>query len=109
MIGSTRAKIMNRSSSLLLITILLLTGCGAGPNPPTPKTGEKIEGPPVKALSHEQLVTIYTECTQYGRMDDPRVRYTIRYCSAINSAQEMEGYSTNPASPKVDPNPVKMH
>jgi len=99
---------MKCSSSPLAICILVLTGCSAGPDQPTSKTGEKIEGPPVKTLSHEQMMAIYAECTRYGRMDEPRVTYTVRYCSAINSAQEMEGYAAT-ASPKVDPNPVKMH
>src|SRR5258708_22713678 len=90
MTGSTRVKIMKRYSSLLVISILVLTGCGAGPNQPTSKTGEKIEGPPVKTLSHEQLMVIYAECTQYGRMDEPTVKHTIRYCSAINNALRHE-------------------
>jgi hypothetical protein len=85
----------------------VIAGCGKGPVVERSGT-DKVEGPPVKGLSHEQLMTLYSECTAFGRMDDPRVKYTARYCSAVNSAQVMEGYASSSAA-KVDPNPVKMH
>jgi len=59
-------------------------------------------------MSHEQLMATYAECTRYGKMDDPRVKYTPRYCSAVNSAQEMEGYSAH-SKRAVNPDPVKLH
>jgi hypothetical protein len=50
----------------------------------------------------------YHECTQYGPIDDPKVKYTAPYCAAVQSAQLSSGY-TAPGSAKVDPNLNPMH
>ena len=50
----------------------------------------------------------YHECTQYGPIDDPRVKYTAPYCAAVQSAQLSSGY-TAPGSAKADPNLNPMH
>ena len=97
---------MNRSLVLAVLSLLWLCGCNSKP-PDTASSG-KVEGPPVAKQSHEQLMALYAECTRYGRMDDPDVKYTARYCSAVNSAQQMEGYAAS-APRKIDPNPVKLH
>jgi hypothetical protein len=67
-----------------------------------------MEGPDIKSLSHDQLISTYKECTQYGQIDDPRVKYTVPYCAAIQVAQLSEGY-TAPGTGKVDPDITKMH
>jgi hypothetical protein len=85
--------------------VLILAGCGHQAPPPA---GDRLEGPPVESLSHEQLMATYAECTRYGKMDDPRVKYTQRYCSAVNSAQEIEGYSVH-RKRTVSSDPVQMH
>lgn len=91
--------------SLALISIsLVLTSCGSS----TPTPPAKIEGPEVKALNHEQLMGALKECDQYGRHDDPRVKYTERYCAAVTSAHAMEGFTTKSTAP-VDPNITRMH
>jgi hypothetical protein len=99
---------MSQRSFVISLFAVLLAGCDTGASPVVSMNPEKLEGPPVTGLTHEQLMSFYSECTTYGRMDDPRVKYSARYCSAISSAQQMEGYS-KAAVPKVDPNPVKMH
>jgi hypothetical protein len=98
---------MKRIAFGFFIVAIVITGCGRGPSGAT-SGADKIEGPSVNSLSHEQLMAVYSECTAFGRMDDPRVKYTTRYCSAVNSAQEMEGYASLSAA-KVDPNSVRMH
>ncbi len=50
----------------------------------------------------------YHECTQYGPIDDPKVKYTAPYCAAVQSAQLSSGY-TAPGSAKADPNLNPMH
>jgi hypothetical protein len=50
----------------------------------------------------------YHECTQYGPIDDPKVKYTVSYCAAIQSARLSEGY-TSFSTAKVDPTLNKMH
>jgi hypothetical protein len=53
-------------------------------------------------------MAVLHECHQYGSSDDPKVKYTTRYCSAAQSAHAMEGYSTA-GSAAVDPTANKLH
>jgi hypothetical protein len=100
---------MRFAITTLFICALSLASCGRDPASRIPGTEDhKVEGPSINTLSHEQLMGFYAECTQYGRMDDPKVKYTAHYCSAVNRAQEMEGYSKHTPRP-VDPNPLKLH
>jgi hypothetical protein len=48
------------------------------------------------------------ECHRYGASDDPKVKYTVGYCSAAQSAHAMEGYATSSPAP-IDPALTKMH
>jgi hypothetical protein len=91
---------------MLIALATLMSSCGR--NAPNTTDNAKIEGPDIKSLSHDQLISIYKECTQYGRIDDPRVKYTVSYCAAIQGAQLSEGY-TAPGTTKVDPEITKMH
>jgi len=91
---------------LVAIAVLNVAGCGSN-NASVTQTG-KMEGPPVNTLSHDQLMATYQECTRYGHIDDPKVKYTVQYCAAIQSAHLSEGY-TNPSTAKVDPTLNKMH
>ena len=75
---------------------------------PAIRTGDRIEGPDVKTLSHEQLMEALHECHRYGSSDDPRVKYTISYCSAVQSAHAMEGYAS-PSAAVADPTLNKLH
>jgi len=88
------------------ITLVLLNACGRGPAPSV--TAGKIEGAPASSLSHEQLIEAYADCVRFGRMDDPRVRYTPRYCSAVMSAHLGEGY-TSVGKPNADPSINRVH
>ena len=90
----------------LLLVVVTASGCGGGANPVA--AHEKTEGPAVKTLSHDALMAVLTECHQYGSSDDPRVTYTIRYCSAAQMAHSMEGYSA-PSTAVVDPKITRMH
>jgi len=92
---------------LLFSALAILQGCGQ-PHEPNAGAIEKIEGPDVKGLPHEQLMAVLHECHQYGSSDDPRVKYSVRYCSAAQSAHAMEGYAA-PSSAVVDPNLNKLH
>jgi hypothetical protein len=98
---------MKNLNVLILSALAGLSGCGRG-GPASSAAPEKIEGPDVKTLSHDQLMSALHECHQYGSSDDPRVKYTIRYCSAVQSAHSMEGYSA-PSSAVVDPTVNKVH
>ena len=89
-----------------MFTTLAVAGCGSATNRNSSK-GEK-RGTPVNTLSHDQLMAIYQECTQYGQIDDPGVRYTPRYCASIQSAHLSEGYAVA-VKPKVDSTLNKMH
>jgi hypothetical protein len=91
---------------MLIALATLLSSCGR--NAPNTTVNSKMEGPDIKSLSHDQLISIYKECTQYGRIDDPRVKYTVSYCAAIQGAQLSAGY-TAPGTTKVDPEITKMH
>src|SRR5580698_9948269 len=75
---------------LLFVCILVgaLQGCDRPPPPPPMEASDrgKIEGPDVALLSRAQLESTLKECMQYGRTDDPRVKYTPRYCSAVMTA-----------------------
>ena len=88
------------------LALLSLAACGQPSAVSTP--AGKTDGPPVDSLSHEQLMAAYHECTQYGPIDDPKVKYTAPYCAAVQSAQLSSGY-TAPGSAKVDPNLNPMH
>lgn len=91
---------------IVAIAVIHVTGCGGSTSSGT-STG-KIEGPPVNTLSHDQLMATLHECMQYGQIDDSKVKYTVQYCAAIQSAHLSEGY-TNPSTAKVDPTLNKMH
>jgi hypothetical protein len=97
---------MNYILVCFAVVALALAGCGR--NAANVSVAGKLEGPPVSTLSHDQLMDAYHECTQYGRIDDPKVKYTVRYCAAIQSAHLSEGY-TAPGTAKVDPTLNKMH
>jgi hypothetical protein len=97
---------MNYTLVCFVTAALGLAGCGR--DAATVSEGGKSEGPPVSTLSHDQLMGAYHDCTQYGPIDDPRVKYTVRYCAAIQSAHVSEGY-TAPGTAKVDPTLNKMH
>ncbi len=97
---------MKYTQLVLAIALLNMTGCGGSTVSVT--STEKSEGPPVNSLSHDQLMVTHRECTQYGQIDDPKVKYTVRYCAAIQSAHLSEGY-TNPSTTKVDPTLNKIH
>jgi hypothetical protein len=97
---------MNCISVVFAIAALGLAGCGR--DAANVSEGGKLEGPPVSTLLHDQLMAAYRECTQYGPIDDPKVKYTVRYCAAIQSAHLSEGY-TAPGTAKVDPTLNKMH
>ena len=84
---------------------VVLVACGGGPG--GAPVG-KIEGPPVNSLSHEQLMAMYQECTKFGQIDDPKVKYTMRYCASVQTAQLTQGY-TAPGTATVDPAITKMH
>jgi hypothetical protein len=56
------------------LALLSLAACGQPSAVSTP--AGKTDGPPVASLSHEQLMAAYHECTQYGPIDDPKVKYT---------------------------------
>jgi hypothetical protein len=89
-----------------MFTTLAVAGCGGATTGAAQK--EKSEGPGVNTLSHDQLIAIYQECTQYGQIDDPGVPYTPRYCASIQSAHLSEGDAAV-GKPKVDPTLNKMH
>lgn len=84
-----------RPTRLLLVLVLaLVAGCGRHPeSSAAPAAADKIEGPAIKSLSHGELMAVLHECHQYGSSDDPKVKYTTRYCSAAQSAHAMEGYA----------------
>lgn len=88
------------------MTFLTLVGCGSDTT--TSAQGGKSEGPSVNTLSHDQLMAAYHECTQYGRIDDAQVKYSVGYCAAIQSAHLSEGY-TSSGTAKVDPTLNRMH
>jgi hypothetical protein len=93
--------------SIVLIA-LVIAACDRGHEPRTPSPVAKVEGANLKTLSHDDLMAVLHECHQYGPSDDPRVKYTITYCSAAQSRHSMEGYST-PSSAVVYPALNKMH
>jgi hypothetical protein len=98
-------------SYLRLLSVLafaILSGCGPHPESTDVRSAGKVEGPAVKSLSHDQLMAVLHECHRYGSSDDPKVKYTTRYCSAAQSAHAMEGYSTA-GSAAVDPTANKLH
>jgi hypothetical protein len=99
---------MNHTWLLILTALAGLCGCGRGSDPTIVQTAGKIDGPNVKTLSHDQLMDVLHECHRYGASDDPKVKYTIGYCSAAQSAHAMEGYAS-PSSAAVDPTLTKMH
>jgi hypothetical protein len=90
----------------LAITAVNLVGCDS--DTAGLASGRKSEGPTISTLSHDQLMVAYHECTQYGPIDDPKVKYTVSYCAAIQSARLSEGY-TSFSTAKVDPTLNKMH
>lgn len=90
----------------LIVATCVLFSCGR--SGPDTALRFKMEGPDIKSLSHDELIATYKECTRYGPIDDPRVKYAVRYCAAIQSAQLSEGY-TAPGTEKVDPSITRMH
>jgi len=99
---------MKFKTGILAVIVAALGACGGGGSPSVPATPAKIDGPNVKTLSHEDLMAVLHECHQYGSSDDPKVKYTVEYCSAAQSAHSMEGY-TAPSKAPVDPTLNKMH
>src|SRR5450631_1852407 len=97
---------MNCTHLMMAVATLLLSACGARDSNVT--AAGKVEGPDIKSLSHDQVIALYQECTRYGRIDDPKVKYTVPYCAAIQSAQLSAGYSA-PGTAKVDPTITPMH
>lgn len=91
---------------IIAMAALGLSGCNRDAGHIT--QSEKIEGPPTTTLSHDQLMAAYHECTQFGAIEDPKVKYTARYCAAIQVAHLSEGY-TAPGTAKVDPTLNKLH
>ena len=98
---------MNHTWLFLLMTVAVC-GCGRGSDSTLVQPPAKTEGPNVKTLSHDQLMDVLHECHRYGASDDPKVKHTIGYCSAAQSAHAMEGYAS-PSSAAVDPALTKMH
>jgi hypothetical protein len=94
--------------TLVVFAVVVLGLAACGRDTAAVSAGGKSEGPPVNTLSHDQLMAAYRECTQYGPIDDPKVKYTARYCAAIQAGQLSEGY-TAPGTAKVDPTLNKMH
>ncbi len=88
------------------LMILSLTACGQPPAVSTP--AGKADGPPVSSLSHEALLAAYHECTQYGQIDDAKVKYTVPYCASVQSAQLSSGYTAR-GTATVDPKLNAMH
>jgi hypothetical protein len=99
---------MNFTRLLILSVVAVFSGCGRGSDSIIVPTTDKVEGPNVKTLSHDQLMDVLHECHRYGSSDDPKVKYTIGYCSAAQSAHAMEGYAA-PSSAVADPTLTKMH
>jgi hypothetical protein len=93
---------------LIALTVPVLTACGGARAPSVPAQPDKIAGPNVKTLSHEDLMAVLHECHQYGSSDDPKVKYTIEYCSEAQSAHSMEGYAA-PSRARVDPTLNPLH
>jgi len=95
---------MNKLFVALIVT-LPLTGCGKslGSAP-----SGKADGPPIETLSGSQLLAAYQDCTRYGQIEDRRVKYTVPYCAAVQSAQLSIGYSDKASAP-VDPQLNPMH
>lgn len=91
-----------------LTALITLAGCGSGSPPAVSDSVQKIEGPDVKTLSHDDLMAVLDECYKYGPATDPKVKYTARYCSAAQSAHGMEGFTT-PSTTPVDPTITKVH
>ena len=92
----------------MILTVAVLGACGGGGSTSVSAPQGKTEGPNVKTLSHEALMAVLHECHRYGSSDDPKVKYTIEYCSAAQSAHSMEGYAASSQAP-VDPTLNKMH
>jgi hypothetical protein len=86
-----------------LIASFALAACN--PQAPVPA---KVDGPPVDGLTHDQLMAALQECDRYGAHDDPRVRYSERYCAAVTSAHAMEGFTTK-STAKVDQTAPRLH
>jgi hypothetical protein len=99
---------MNYIWLCVLIAFAGLCACGRGNEPAIVESTDKVDGPNVKTLSHDQLMDVLHECHRYGASDDPKVKYTVGYCSAAQSAHAMEGYAS-PSPAPVDPTLTKMH
>jgi len=99
---------MKYARLLIVLAIAGLTGCGSGGDPTGARDADKIEGPNVKTLSHDQLMAVLHECHRYGASDAPKVKYTMDYCSAAQTAHAMEGYARR-GSAAVDPTLNKLH
>lgn len=93
---------------LLLLSAIALASCGNGNHGESTAVNLKVTGPDAKTLSHDQLMDVLHECHRYGASDDPRVKYTIEYCSSAQSVHSMEGYTTR-SSAAVDPSLNKLH
>lgn len=99
---------MNLRTLLVLALVVAAGACARRHDAPGESSFGRIDGPDVKTLSHEQLMDALHECHRFGSSDDPRVIYTVSYCSAVQSAHAMEGYAT-PVAPSVDPKLNPLH
>ncbi len=97
---------MKNLATILSMAILALLGCSRSPTDGA--AAQKISGPPIRSLNHDQLMATYRECHQFGSVDDSRVKYTIPYCASVDTAQSAEGWVT-PNTAKVDPKLNKLH
>lgn len=75
----------------------------AGPIPSIPDA--RIEGPAVETLSPDELQAIVRECHRYGPAEDPRVRYALDYCAAVDTAQSSLGWGAKAASVPLQSHP----
>lgn len=97
---------MKRVLASLSMCVVVLSGCSKSPD--SAGSAEKVVGPDVRSLNHDQLMAIYTECHTFGPIDDPRVKYSIPYCATVDSARSSEGWAT-PSTAPVDPTLNKLH
>jgi uncharacterized protein YceK len=91
---------------IISVSALALSGCSR--DPAAGIAAQKMYGPEVHSLHHDQLMVIFHECHQFGPVDDPRVKYAVPYCVGVDTAQSAEGWTT-PNAAKVDPKLTKLH
>jgi hypothetical protein len=97
---------MHKLLAPMTLSMLALAGCGQGPA--AASHAEKGAGPDPRSLNHDQLMTLFQECHAFGRIDDPRVKYSIEYCASVESVHASEGWTT-PNTATVDPKLTPLH